>query len=249
MSLPRSQTGPFTPMPHGSQVAEFQNDASTTQSTNGKRISSGEKDASSPPESGPNLYEYYERRSVASGSQIPDTQGTIFRPQLRQLPREDELTQRTDTPHYPAGSPGVPPDVAQLQPIHRHVTPPGPDRQSQPPVPSFTAAPAETSPVHRTNSQIADLLNPSPQPNLIQVEERNVDNFHREISDKTSGLSVEQLEQVNSVLMDALWKSRGEWDRSKVLEEVSDAFNEVMADMQESGQDFAPSSWGRRAPV
>ncbi|RVX74547.1 hypothetical protein B0A52_01673 [Exophiala mesophila] len=249
MSLPPSQTGPFTPMPHGSEVAEFQNDASTTQSTNGKRISSGHKDASSPPDSGPNLYEYNERRSVASGSQIPDTQGTISPPRLRQFPQILELTQRKDTPHYPPGSPGNPPDVAQLQPIPRHVTPPGPDRQSQPPVPPFAVTAAETSPVHRTNSHIADLLNPSPQPNLIQVEERNVDNFHREISDKTSGLSVEQLEQVNSVLMDTLWRSRGEWDRSKVLVQVSDAFNEVMADMQESGQDFAPSSWGRRPPA
>src|SRR5262249_888888 len=69
-----SQTGPFTPMPHGSLPAEFQNDASTTQSTNERRISSGDMGPGNQHDSGPNLYLYEERRS-AGGSEIQDTQG------------------------------------------------------------------------------------------------------------------------------------------------------------------------------
>jgi len=100
-------------------------------------------------------------------------------------------------------------------------------------------------PHHRPNGHIQDILNPPPSPNLIQVEEARLSNLHRDITDKTTGLSVEQLEQVNSILMDTLWKTRGEWDRGRVLDKVASAFNAVMEDMQEAGQEFGPSSWGR----
>ena len=85
------------------------------------------------------------------------------------------------------------------------------------------------------------------RPNLVQVEERSLDSFHAEITDKTSKLSVEQLEQVNSVLMDELWRTRGEWDRGKVLEDLTKAFNWVLDDMAEAGQEMASSgSWGKK---
>jgi len=67
--------------------------------------------------------------------------------------------------------------------------------------------------------------------------------MHFDLSDKTSGLSVEQLEQVNSVLMDILWKTRGEWDRRVVLDEVVDGFNETLKDMRDVGQDLGSLSW------
>ena len=61
---------------------------------------------------------------------------------------------------------------------------------------------------------------------------------------------MEQLEQVNSILMDTLWRTRGEWNRPRVLDEVTKSFGEVIQDMEEAGQEFADSSWevhGRRA--
>jgi Glu-tRNA(Gln) amidotransferase subunit E-like FAD-binding protein len=96
-----------------------------------------------------------------------------------------------------------------------------------------------------------DLLNPvesSPplrSSNLIQADSEEVDTFHSEITDQTSGLTVEQLEQVNSVLMDTLWRTRGSWDRKAVLKEMGVAFNEVMEDMRTSGQEFGAGSWER----
>jgi len=77
MSAPLSQTGAFTPMAPGSQAADYQNDASTTQTTSGKKNSgpsSGDREPGNTQDPGPNLYLYEERRS-AGGSEIPDTQG------------------------------------------------------------------------------------------------------------------------------------------------------------------------------
>lgn len=85
-----------------------------------------------------------------------------------------------------------------------------------------------------------------PQPALI-IDHKFIDNLHAEISDRTSGFSVEQLEQVNSALMDVMWKTRGEWNRKEVAKQVSKAFNAVVADMKEVQQDFLPSSWGNTA--
>ena len=77
MSAPLSQTDYMTPMAAGSQAVDYQNDASTTQTTSGKKHSgqsSGEREPNNTQESGPNLYLLEERRS-AGGSEIPDTQG------------------------------------------------------------------------------------------------------------------------------------------------------------------------------
>lgn len=265
MSAPRSQTGPFTPMPHGSHPAEFQNDASTTQSTNEKKISSGEVDEGNQQDSGPNLFLLEERRS-AGGSQIPSTQGTrsplqggsfprslsvlktseIFRlisePEQVQFSQDSPigLSSQLAGPIQPSSSQG-PGEGLELEP----------EASLPPPVPAFEAQPPSHHPNGETASQeVADPTTPAePRPNLVQVELHHVEHLHTEITDKTSGLSVEQLEQVNSVLMDTLWKTRGEWDRGRVLEELSEAFNEVMADMAESGQDFAPASWGGKTQV
>ncbi|KIV85768.1 hypothetical protein PV11_01427 [Exophiala sideris] len=231
LSAPRSQTGPFTPLPQGTHPTELQNDASTTQSTSQKKTSSHDTEDHNQHDSGPNLYLLDERRS-AGGSQIPSTQGN--------LPASQDIM---DPLAGPAGRPTS--SQGQSQPA---------ERSSQPPVPLFDGAATERRP-SRSNgglSGLHDLLNPpSPsssalRPNLVQVEERKLDNFHAELRDQTSGLSVEQLEQVNSVLMDTLWKTRDQWDRGKVLEELSGKFNEVIDDMRKSGQEFEPGSWGKK---
>ncbi|OAP63462.1 hypothetical protein AYL99_02689 [Fonsecaea erecta] len=228
MSAPPSQTGAFTPMPHGSHPGEFQNDASTTQSPNEKKTSSDNTQQEIHQDSGPDLYPFEERRS-AGGSQIPSTQG-----------------QYSQSQPLAGGRPSSPQDVNQNPSSQHSITmPPPAEARSQ---------------RHSNTSRIDDLLNPSdsPQqtsppppsrPNLIQVEERALENLHTEITDQTSGLSVEQLEQVNSVLMDTIWRTRSEWDRNQVKERVAEAFNEVMEDMAGAGQRFGDGSWGRKTQV
>lgn len=45
------------------------------------------------------------------------------------------------------------------------------------------------------------------------------------------------------MLMDILWKTRGEWDRRAVLDRVVEGFNEVLEDMKGAGQSFGELSW------
>ncbi|OAG40399.1 hypothetical protein AYO21_05299 [Fonsecaea monophora] len=229
LSAPPSQTGPFTPMPQGSQPGEFQNDASTTQSPNEKKPSSNNTQQEIHQDSGPDLYPFDERRS-AGGSQIPSTQGQNSQSQVA-------TGARPSSPQGANQDSNSPPSMIMPPPIE---------------------APSQR---HSNASRIDDLLNPSSsprptsplsptsRPNLIQVEEHALENLHTEIADQTSGLSVEQLEQVNSVLMDTIWKTRSEWDRNKVKQSVAEAFNEVMEDMAGAGQQFGDGSWGRKAQV
>jgi hypothetical protein len=67
-----------------------------------------------------------------------------------------------------------------------------------------------------------------------------VEQLHQQLTQRTSGCSVEQLEQINTQLMDCLWRMRGEWDRTKVAVAVKDTFNGVLEDMQ--NQEFSSMS-------
>ncbi|KAJ9615621.1 TAT-binding protein-like protein 7, AAA ATPase [Cladophialophora chaetospira] len=261
ISAPPSQTGAFTPMPHGSQPGQFLNDASTTESVNEtNKKTSPSQNTPQEPDSGPDLYPFDERRS-AGGSQIPSTQGM-------DIPAFDGAGDGPDSPTRP----WTEFKMSELFHLTRNT---GQNSQSQPAAaggrPSSSQGqvlefnsqpsaamppPVETKPHRLSNaSRIDDLLNPSasPQeaptssrPNLVQVEQLQLQNLHTEITDKTSGLSVEQLEQVNSVLMDTLWTTRGEWNRHKVMQQIAEAFSEVLRDMAGVGQDLGEMSWGRK---
>ncbi|ETI25778.1 hypothetical protein G647_02552 [Cladophialophora carrionii CBS 160.54] len=263
ISQPPSQTAAFTPMPHGSQPGQFLNDASTTESpneTNKKTSPSENTQLEVPQDSGPDLYPFDERRS-AGGSQIPSTQGTVM----------SAFDDSDDTPNSASGAWSS----RHMLDLPRLIPATGQNSQAQPATvgdrPSSSQGqtlefnsqhstamppPIETRSQRPSNaSRIDDLLNPSasPQqppptarPNLIQVEQQALSNLHKEITDKTSGLSVEQLEQVNSVLMDTLWRTRSEWDRHKVMESIAEAFYDVLRDMEGVGQDLGEMSWGRK---
>jgi hypothetical protein len=116
-----------------------------------------------------------------------------------------------------------------------------PERSSQPPVPLFDGRLSQ----RRSTAGLEDILNPQPKQNLVLPDENSLNKVIEEFAHQTSGLTIEQMEQVNSVVMDTLWQTRGEWDRSKVLNEMVGGFNAVIKDMQVAGQEFGPSSWGR----
>ena len=52
---------------------------------------------------------------------------------------------------------------------------------------------------------------------------------------------MEQLEQVYSALMSEIWRTRGEWNRVKVVENVGAVLRDVLQDMNEC-QFFGPAS-------
>ncbi|KIW16999.1 hypothetical protein PV08_04190 [Exophiala spinifera] len=306
ISAPRSQTGPFTPLPHGSQAADLQNDASTTETPTEKKTSSGDLDH----ETGPNLYEYPEARSAA-GSQIPSTQGTRNR-------LNGPLSRVTSSPFTRVFNVAAPVALASNYPLPftpksipdsgsfdlmttrvfftelinsgcvgnvpasqdfvdtlagaTHIRPPsspphgqgqgqgnGHGPSSQPPVPQFNEQrrPSQSNgpvgiqgllnPSESSQTPTTTVTTPTTRANLVQVEERILDNFIAEITDRSTKLSVEQLEQVNSVLMDTLWVTRDDWDRGRVLQQMAENFNLVLDDMRKAGQELPESgSWGRK---
>lgn len=81
-------------------------------------------------------------------------------------------------------------------------------------------------------SDIRSLLNNEEQLPRLIIDHEYVEQLRIQLTQQTSGCSVEQLEQINTQLMDCLWKKRGEWDRTKVAGLLKDQFNEVLQDMQ-----------------
>ncbi|KAF3398246.1 Tat-binding protein [Penicillium rolfsii] len=79
-----------------------------------------------------------------------------------------------------------------------------------------------------------------PMPELV-LDLEYVEHLHRQLALQTSGCSVEQLEQVNTCLMDFVWRKRGDWNRTAVAMGVTETFNSVLEDMQ-SVQEIGPIS-------
>ncbi|EME48545.1 hypothetical protein DOTSEDRAFT_76153 [Dothistroma septosporum NZE10] len=73
----------------------------------------------------------------------------------------------------------------------------------------------------------------------------SLEHFHGELVERSSGLSLEQLEQVNAALMDIIWKNRGEWNRDKVWHEVQTCFNDTIKDIEELQEIMNPSQEDR----
>lgn len=69
------------------------------------------------------------------------------------------------------------------------------------------------------------------QPPLI-VNHADVQRFLMQLTDGTSGFTIEQLEQLNRELMDEVWRSRQEWNRVKVLNSLMQVFNETVQDIE-----------------
>ncbi|KAF4121196.1 AAA+-type ATPase, SpoVK/Ycf46/Vps4 family [Geosmithia morbida] len=68
-----------------------------------------------------------------------------------------------------------------------------------------------------------------------------VDSALDSLTDKTSGCTIEQLEQINRELMDEIWRGRNEWNRQMVLNHVTSVFNQAIDDI-ESMQGVGPLS-------
>ncbi|KAF2823270.1 AAA-domain-containing protein [Ophiobolus disseminans] len=90
------------------------------------------------------------------------------------------------------------------------------------------AAPA--APRHTSN--LGTILNDEePKPQLV-LDEAHLDALHESLVEKSSGCTLEQLEQINAALMDAIWKNRTDYNRNKVVHHVQNAFNTIIVDIQ-----------------
>jgi len=98
-------------------------------------------------------------------------------------------------------------------------------------------------PPHRAS--IHNLLNDidapeEPTPPLI-IEEKFVAQLQDELIKRSSGLTVEQLEQVNASIMDAIYSTRDQWNRIVAITAVLKAFNETISDIEACQRVLKPS--------
>lgn len=269
MEAPLQQLDYVTPMQRDSQAADYVNEASTTQTTSGHKTSSNDTNVNggigagmggmsgmggggggqgATQESGPNFY-FFDEKSEG----LPNTQGTRskFVVCLSVLNTNPDLTGSQQLTSISSQSQRFTTATAR-NPSSQSLEPSSAPAQL-PPVPAFSTKPSLTS----TNPLSAVLNPPSPTKSSIAVATTTTDlaqnlllptpasvtNTLAQIVDNTSGLSVEQLEQVNASLMDTLWRTRDVWDRREVLRALVGAFDAVMADMRDMGQVFADLSW------
>lgn len=232
----QSQTSAFQPLPHDISPSALFNDASTTTSGKktsdpsnkssqamGTQVTNGKVESQSSPDS--------------ADSQLPDTQrGT------------QELTQggtsgESRWPHsqaeglasghivqnYPSQTPSSGSQLGSQLAPSPFSAPPKPTRSLPPNLANLMNSPVEPSPSQ--SSSLKELV----------IDEAKLEETLNELTKRTSGCTIEQLEQINRELMDTLWKTRGEYNRTKVGTQILAVFNDVIADIEEMQKVLQPS--------
>ncbi len=232
----QSQTSAFQPIPHDTSPSALFNDASTTTSGKktsdpsnrssqamGTQVTNGKAESQSSPDS--------------ADSQLPDTQrGT-------QEGTQGGTSSESRWPHSQAEG------LASGQIVQNYPsqTPSsGSQLGSQPAVSHFGAP---TKPTRSLPPNLANLMNSPIEPSSSQsssqkdllIDEAKLEETLNELTKRTSGCSIEQLEQINRELMDTLWKTRGEYNRTKVGTQILAVFNDVIADIEEMQKVLQPS--------
>ncbi|KAK4508289.1 hypothetical protein PRZ48_002027 [Zasmidium cellare] len=119
-------------------------------------------------------------------------------------------------------------------------------QSSQPSQSSQQMGPPRTN--HRASS-ISALLNTEDddghnalsRANQFIIDEDKLQDFHKMLVKNSSGLSLEQLEQVHAALMDVIWTQRGNWNRNQVWKNCENAFNETIRDIEACQRILDPS--------
>ncbi|KAI5859368.1 AAA-domain-containing protein [Durotheca rogersii] len=75
----------------------------------------------------------------------------------------------------------------------------------------------------------------------VELDETQGQFFLEELTKRTSGCTIEQLQQIYREMMVELWKTRGEHNRMKVLNSVTRVFNEAINDIESMQGFLAPS--------
>lgn len=231
-SLPGSlsQRSAITPMAEGSNPQDYTNYASSTTSYD-KRVSGSSGPFNTQSSHGKNEGPDFSMipEPLASNSQLPDTQG-------RPLPLHHVSLFSQDSQLIPAGSQSTS-NPASSQSLSQH---PSQATSHYPAVPPFNRPPNPHASIHH-------LLTTDVAPKHSSALSKSVtdpamaDKFLDYLTDQTSGYSVEQLEQVYSALMNQIWRTRGEWNRVKVIGDMRAAFEAVTEDIK-SCQDLCDGS-------
>lgn len=219
-----SQKGPMTPMAPWSQPHDYANEASTTETTSEKKSS----------EQLSHQQQQQQQQQQQNSFHSPAGQGGRHDyPDLTQYPDRASLEEHLpDTQQEGSSQPS--PRPAEFTNAENSQS----QSKYQPPVPLFDA-PAKQA--HHGPADLQSLLNNEDQPPRMLLDHAYLKQLHDELTQRTSGCSVEQLEQINTNLMDYVWRMRSEWNRTHVAAGVAQTFNAVLEDMQEM-QEIGPIS-------
>ncbi|EUC47079.1 hypothetical protein COCMIDRAFT_3935 [Bipolaris oryzae ATCC 44560] len=214
----KSQIAGRTFMAPNSHPNDYHNSASTT--TSGQKTSHRSSDNKFSTQSSngvapTGIPNFSEMLPEQSGSQLPDTQGSpnFFARRFQLSPR---ISPAPTTDHVPK---------TEVHYVSSQPSNSQPSQSSQ----YVTSMPAPAPPHHSNLNQI--LNDEEPKPQLI-IDDVLVTALHDKLVQSTSGCSLEQLEQINAALMDAIWKHRSDYNRNVVLKEVTEAFNVIINDIQ-----------------
>ncbi len=223
-----SQHSVFQEIPPNTSPSQLVNDASTT--TSGKKTSDGWSTQATNgvghPDSSP-------VNQIFPDSQLPDTQRDSDSQAKTQGEGSSSDEQWTHSQAH---------GLARGHLSYPSQTPSSGSQPSQAPaVPPFTATPR--FPLSRAKpTSMSHILNDSPvEPTSSQassekdliVDDSWMEDLHTRLTEGTSGLNVEQLEQLNRELMETLWQWRGEYNRTKVAFVLTSVFNETVKDIEE----------------
>jgi SpoVK/Ycf46/Vps4 family AAA+-type ATPase len=214
----KSQASGRTFMHHNSHPNDYHNSASTT--TSGQKTSNRSSDVKSNTQSSngaavAGLPDFQEMVPQAGGSQLPDTQGSP-----------------NSYHHHSTLSPRLSPEREHEQATNHIVNVEVHYVSSQPSNsdPSQSSQQNAMAPPRHTSNLGAILNDEEPKP-LLLLDEAQLVAFHQSLVTATSGCSLEQLEQINASLMDAIWRNRTDYNRNVVLHKVQDAFNAIIMDI------------------
>ncbi|KAL8986365.1 MAG: hypothetical protein Q9205_000145 [Flavoplaca limonia] len=245
------QTGASTPMAAGSNPQDYTNYASTTTSSDKRNTgSSGDKINTQSDKFNTQSDRFntqsdkFNTQSDKTSTQNEKTSSQLDKPSSQNGRTSTQSTQESngrmegpDLSMLP--EPPVPasqyPDTQPLflgSQSSGHSSNPSSQVQHQP----------QTRPSNRTSNSIDALLNPNNSPTKALVDPYLIDKFLDKVVVASSGFSVEQLEQMYSMMMDKIWKTKGDPDRIQVVHEVTREFEEVLADMRDCGQIFQQPS-------
>lgn len=84
-----------------------------------------------------------------------------------------------------------------------------------------------------TKSEPMQVPEPVPEPDLI-IDGKLVASFRDHLVSKTSGLSIERIEQVNSALIDLLWQERLDWNRNNIIKTLDQKLESITKSIAES---------------
>ncbi|QIW98239.1 hypothetical protein AMS68_003757 [Peltaster fructicola] len=205
----RSQKSVHTQMVFGSQLDLYHNSASTTSSGQKTGQTSGQSNRSSGPYS----------------AQTHQSNGNKEYPDFNTLPATAGGSQLPDTQSSQSQ-----PEPEPVSPTYNQSMAPPPLQPLQKPT-AITALLNDTT-EPSTTSVPADKPTASAASMHLILDDPLFANLLKALVDGSSGLGVEQLEQVHATLMDAIWETKREWNRVKASKAVELAFNEIIKDIE-----------------